>query len=104
MTTDPCPPTPAQGAAGGGTRRLVACSNAYASSINRGSLQAIPVKPTPNGVGFAAKFSGNVGVVGAFGTRPNGTITVGYPGLAAIDALPGPGKRSASIWCFFIAA
>jgi hypothetical protein len=28
------------------TRRFVACSNAYASSINRGSLQANPVKLT----------------------------------------------------------
>src|SRR5438477_402703 len=67
------------GADGGGTRRLVACSNAYASSIRRGSLQAIPVKPTPKGVGFAAKPSGNgwAGAVGEFGTSPNGTITVG---------------------------
>ena len=31
----------------GGTRRFVACSNAYASSISRGSLHAVPVKLTP---------------------------------------------------------
>ena len=37
------------GADGGGTRRRVACSNAYASSISRGSLQAMPVKLTPYG-------------------------------------------------------
>src|SRR5215470_13848016 len=67
------------GADGGGMRRFVACSNAYASSISRGSLQANPVKPTPNGAGFAAKVSGNggAGASGAFGTRPNGTMTVG---------------------------
>src|SRR5215470_6970001 len=67
------------GADGGGTRRFVACSNAYASSISRGSLQAKPVKPTPNGAGFAAKLSGNggAGASGAFGTKPNGTMIVG---------------------------
>jgi hypothetical protein len=32
---------------GGGTRRLVACSKAYASAISLGSLHAIPVKLTP---------------------------------------------------------
>src|SRR5262245_28378962 len=37
------------GAIAGGTRFLVACSNAYASSIRRGSLQAMPVKLTPYG-------------------------------------------------------
>jgi len=67
------------GADGGGKRRFVACSNAYASSISRGSLQANPVKATPNGAGFAAKVSGNggAGASGAFGTKPNGTMTVG---------------------------
>ena len=65
------------GADEGGTLRFVACSNAYPSSINLGSLQAIPVKPTPYGVGFAAKLSGNAALVGALGTKPNGTITVG---------------------------
>ena len=64
---------------GGGARRFVACSKAYASSIRRGSLQAIPVKLTPNGDGFGLKPAGN-GVAeggGALGTVPNGTITVG---------------------------
>jgi hypothetical protein len=42
------------GVDGGGMRRFVACSNAYASSIRRGSAQAVPVKPTPNGAGFAS--------------------------------------------------
>src|SRR5437899_11958769 len=64
------------GADGGGTRRFVACSNAKASSRRRGSLHGIPVKLTPWGAGFAAKFSGNGGV-GAFGNKPNGTMTVG---------------------------
>ena len=41
-----------------------------------GSLHAIPVKLTPKGAGFALKPSGNGGV-GAFGTSPKGTITVG---------------------------
>ena len=36
----------------------------------------MPVKLTPNGVGFALKFSGKAGV-GAFGTVPKGTMTVG---------------------------
>ena len=64
------------GVLGGGTRFFVACSNAYASSISRGSLHAMPVKLTPNGAGFASKPSGNGGV-GAFGTSANGTMTVG---------------------------
>ena len=49
---------------------------AYPSSSSRGSLHAVPVKLTPNGVGFASKPSGNGGV-GAFGDSPKGTITVG---------------------------
>ena len=64
------------GALAGGTRRLVACSNAYPSSISRGSLQAIPVKLTPKGLGFAENPEGK-GSLGPFGTAPNGTITVG---------------------------
>src|SRR5438876_1818937 len=64
------------GVDGGWTRRFVACSNAYASSRRRGSLQAMPAKLTPKGAGLAAKPSGNAGV-GAFRTIPNGTITVG---------------------------
>src|SRR5437899_9914410 len=84
-----------QGNAGGGTRRFVACSNAYPRRRSVGSLQAMPVKLTPNGAGFALKPSGNAGV-GALGTRPNGTITVGYPGFAAIAAPLAPGNRIAS--------
>src|SRR5262249_18722049 len=64
------------GKLGGGTRRLVAASNAYASSIRRGSLQAIPVKLTPNGAGWALNTSGMGGLT-VFGTSANGTITVG---------------------------
>src|SRR3989442_16007433 len=79
----------------GGTRRLVACSKAYPSSMSRGSLQAMPVKLTPNGPGFASNASGNGGK-GAFGTVPNGTITVGYSGFAAMEAPLRPGKGSAS--------
>ena len=37
----------AYGIPGGGTRRFVACSNAYASAISCGSLHAPPVKLTP---------------------------------------------------------
>ena len=50
------------------------CSKAYASAIRRGSLQAMPVKLTPNGPGLAAKPSGKDV---AFGTIANGTMTVG---------------------------
>ena len=42
---------PDQGVEGGGTRRFVACSKAYPSSIRRPSLQAIPVNVTPKGAG-----------------------------------------------------
>ena len=55
----------------------------------------MPVKLTPYGAGRALNPSGNPGV-GAFGTVPNGTITVGYPGLAAMAAPLAPGKSSAS--------
>src|SRR5712671_223398 len=71
-----------QGTEAGGTRRLVACSKAKASSSRRGSLQAIPVKLTPKGEGFASNPAGKGGV-GESGTIPKGTITVGYPGFAA---------------------
>src|SRR5438874_2125051 len=64
------------GALGGGTRRRVARSKAYASSISRGSLQARPLKLTPYGAGLASNPGGNGGA-GAFGTIPNGTMTVG---------------------------
>ena len=42
----------------GGTRRLVACSKAKASSMSFGSLHAPPVKLTPKGDGFGLKPSG----------------------------------------------
>src|SRR5437762_14077880 len=85
----------AHGNNGGGTRFFVACSNAYASSISFGSLHAIPVKLTPKGDGFASKPAGNAGV-GAFATSAYGTMTVGYPGFAAIAAPLAPGNRIAS--------
>ena len=65
-----------QGVLGGGIRSKVACSKAYASAINRGSLQASPAKDTPNGAGCGSKFSGNAGPA-SFGTKPMGTMTVG---------------------------
>ena len=64
------------GVAEGGTRFFVACSNAYAISISFGSLHWAPVKPTPNGAGFALKPAGNGGF-GALGTMPNGTTMIG---------------------------
>src|SRR5262245_55433699 len=63
------------GTDGGATRRFVACSNAYANAMSRGSLHAVPVKLTPYGAGCALKPSGNGGI-GAFDTTPNGTMTV----------------------------
>ena len=56
---------------------------------------AIPVKLMPSGAGLAANPSGNGGV-GAFGTNPNGTITVGYPGFAATAAPVDPANNRAS--------
>ena len=64
------------GKSGGATRFFVACSNAYASSISFGSLHAPPAKLTPNGAGLALKPSGSSGL-GAFGTNPKGTKTMG---------------------------
>src|SRR5215472_13710517 len=86
------------GALGGTTLFLVACSNPYASSNNLPSLHAIPVNATPKGCGFASKPGGNGGF-GAFGTIPNGTITVGYPGFAAMAAPLAPGNNRASRCC-----
>ena len=54
--------------------------------MSRGSLHAPPVKLTPYGAGLASNPSGKGLLAGAFGTVPNGTITVGYPGLAARPA------------------
>jgi hypothetical protein len=62
---------------GGGTLFLVACSKAYASSINRGSLHETPTNPTPKGAaGFASDPLRNGGF-GAFGIIPNGTTMIG---------------------------
>ena len=80
------------GNSGGGILRFVACSNAYAISMRRGSLHAPPVKLMPSGAGFASNPAGNGGC-GAFGTKPNGTITVGYPGFAATAAPVDPRKQ-----------
>src|SRR5947207_5563474 len=87
-----------QGNSGGAIRFFVACSNAYASSINFGSLHAVPVKLTLYGAGFGSNPAGNAvaPVPGGTGTNPYGTVTVGYPGRAAIPALLTPGKSSAS--------
>ena len=71
--TEPASP---YGIPGGAIRRRVACSNAYASSISRGSLHAIPAKLTPKGRGFGSNPSG-IGGLPANSSRPNGTITVG---------------------------
>ena len=46
------------GNSGGAARFFVACSNAYASAINLGSLQAVPVKLTLNGAGLGSKPAG----------------------------------------------
>src|SRR5258707_5252757 len=67
----------------GGTRFFVACSNAYASSISRGSLQDAPVKPTPNGPGFASNPAGNGGL-GPFCTTAKRSTTIGAPVHAAM--------------------
>ena len=64
------------GNCGGAIRFFVACSNAYPKPMSFGSVHAAPVKPIPNGAGFALNPGGNGGV-GSFGTIPNGTITVG---------------------------
>ena len=64
------------GIPGGGTRRIVACSKAYANSISRGSLHAVPAKLTPKGRGCGSKPSGSGGF-GSVSTKANGTITVG---------------------------
>ena len=47
---------------------MVARSKLNASSINLGSLQAVPVKATPRGAGFASNPGGN-GAAGAFCER-----------------------------------
>ena len=60
-------------------RFFVACSNANASSINFGSLHAVPVKLTLNGTGLGSNPAGNAlaPVPAGTGTKPYGTVTVG---------------------------
>src|SRR5262249_36007952 len=67
------------GKSGGAILFFVACSNANASAISFGSLHAVPVKLTLNGVGLGSKPAGNaVGPLPAgTGTKPYGTVTVG---------------------------
>ena len=45
--------------------------------MSRGSLHAMPVKLTPNGCGLRVETRRETAASGAFGTMPNGTITVG---------------------------
>lgn len=52
--------TVSQGKSGGGVLFFVACSNANASSMSRGSLHANPVKLTLNGAGLGSNPAGNV--------------------------------------------
>ena len=49
------------GKSGGAVRFFVACSNAYASAINLGSLHAVPVKLTLNGADLGSKPAGKGG-------------------------------------------
>lgn len=56
--------------------RRVACSKAQANSSRCGSLQAEPMKLTPNSAGLPANPSGK-GRVGSFGINPKGPITLG---------------------------
>ena len=49
------------GKSGGAVRFFVACSNAYASAINLGSLHAVPVKLTLKGAGLGSKPAGKGG-------------------------------------------
>jgi hypothetical protein len=60
-------------------RLFVACSNAYASAMRRGSLHAEAVKLTPNGAGRGSKPAGNAcpPLPPVTGTKPYGTVTVG---------------------------
>ena len=91
-----------------------------------GSLQAMPVKLRPKGCGFGLNPGGNGlagggfgfgaspadarprvstdggGINGTFGTIPNGTMTVGYPGRAASAEPFAPGNSSASRLFAFI--
>src|SRR5579884_2593254 len=104
--TRPYAHTPIYGKSGGDFRLCVACSNAYASSISLGSAHAIPVNVTLYGAGRGSKPDGNAFAPVGIGTASNayGTVTLGYPGFAAIPALLTDGKSSASRRLFFIAA
>ena len=53
--------TAVHGKSGGAIRFFVACSKAYASAINLGSLHAVPVKLTLNGAGLGSKPAGKGG-------------------------------------------
>src|SRR5215475_4394859 len=93
---------PPQGNSGGGTRPFVACSNAYASPSRRGSLHAVPVKPTPYGAGLGLKPAGN-GFCRCcppppppLGAMAKGTTMSGYPALAERSDALDAGVRMAS--------
>ncbi len=64
------------GALAGGTRICVACSNAYARAIKRGSLNARPENVTPAGPGFALKPGGNAALT-MLSKNPPGTTMLG---------------------------
>src|SRR6516225_2874418 len=64
------------GALGGGTRWCVACSNAYARAISRGSLKARPENVTPAGPGSALNPAGKGGLT-TLSKKPPGTTTLG---------------------------
>src|SRR5207237_5382055 len=83
------------GALGGGNRRCVACSNAYARPISRGSLKARPEKVTPAGPSCALKPTGNDGVT-TFWNVPPGTTMLGNAAFAGVPAPLLPENSSAS--------
>ena len=76
----------------GGTRYCVACSNAYASAISRGSENAGPENVTVWGNGTAMG-----GSPGAAMMNPPGTVTLGKPALAGAPAKLFPRARIASV-------
>ena len=63
------------GVLAGGTRCLVACSNAYASAISFGSENARPANVMSDGNGTAIGGSAGVSVDSAL--KPPGTATLG---------------------------
>jgi hypothetical protein len=95
--TAPTATAPAEryGNSGGATRFLVACSNAYASSIGFGSLHAVPVNVTLNDEGFGS----NPGGWDIVSTSPASSIASGIPSRrrqmrASVDALSVVSARS----------